>query len=107
VPLTSADRNVVQGCCPLKLLEALSAGCPVIASDLPVVRELAANGEHLLTVPPDDPAALALALWNVARDPGAAICRARAGRRRVEALSWRSSTDRLLAVYDDMLASRA
>src|SRR5262249_44223378 len=107
VPLTSADRNVVQGCCPLKLLEALSTGCPVVASDLPVVRELATPSEHLLAVPPDDPAAVALALWNIARDPAEAIRRSRAGRGRVEGLSWHASTDRLLAIYDEMLASNA
>src|SRR5258708_11980704 len=36
-PLTLNDRNVIQGCCPLKILEGMSAGVPVIASDLPPV----------------------------------------------------------------------
>jgi len=40
-------------------LEAMAAGCPVIASDLPVVSEMIQNGENGLLVAPEDPAALA------------------------------------------------
>ena len=49
-PLALNDRNVVQGCCPLKILEGMAAGVPVIATDLPVVRELGCDGEHFLLV---------------------------------------------------------
>ena len=49
-PLTLNDRNLVQGCCPLKILESMAAGVPVIASDLPVVRELGSDGIHFLLV---------------------------------------------------------
>ncbi|MGL4550886.1 MAG: glycosyltransferase, partial [Gemmataceae bacterium] len=97
VPLAAVDRNTVQGCCPLKLLEALAAGCPVIASDLPAVREVVSDREALL-VPPDDPAGIALALGRL--DPA----RSRAGRRRVEGMTWQASTDALIAVYDDIFA---
>jgi glycosyltransferase involved in cell wall biosynthesis len=51
-PLAINDRNTRQGCCPLKILESMAAGTPVIASDLPVVRELGEHGQHFLLVKP-------------------------------------------------------
>ncbi len=51
-PLMPNDRNLIQGCCPLKILEGMATGIPVIASDLPVVRELGLNNEHFLLVKP-------------------------------------------------------
>ena len=52
VPLALTDRNTVQGCCPLKAIEGMASGTPVIATDLPVVRELGRDGEHFLLVRP-------------------------------------------------------
>lgn len=51
-PLMPNDRNLIQGCCPLKILEGMATGIPVIASDLPVVRELGFDNEHFLLVKP-------------------------------------------------------
>jgi glycosyltransferase involved in cell wall biosynthesis len=51
-PLAESARNIEQGCCPLKILESMAAGTPVIASDLAPVRELMAHGEHGLLVRP-------------------------------------------------------
>jgi glycosyltransferase involved in cell wall biosynthesis len=105
VPLTDVDRNTMQGCCPLKLLEALAAGCPVVASDLPVVRELARPGEHFVAVAPDDPAGLALGLLRVAGEPAESRQRAGRARRHVaEHFRWEQSTDTLAALYEEMLA---
>ena len=105
VPLSAVDRNTEQGCCPLKLIEAAAAGCPVIASDLPVVRELFRPREHYHPVAPDDPAGLALALWDVGEESRE---RARRARAHVERhYTWRRSTDALLAVYEGLLATPA
>lgn len=39
-PLTPSERNVVQGCMPVKILDYMRAGLPVLAPDLPVCTEL-------------------------------------------------------------------
>jgi glycosyltransferase involved in cell wall biosynthesis len=61
-PLTDTPRNVEQGCCPLKVLESMAAGTPVVASDLAPVRELMAHRQHGLLVRPGRPEALARAV---------------------------------------------
>ena len=37
-PLAPCERNLIQGCMPIKLLDYLAAGLPVLAPDMPVVR---------------------------------------------------------------------
>ncbi|NJL14924.1 MAG: glycosyltransferase family 4 protein [Microscillaceae bacterium] len=61
-PLTECSRNLEQGCCPLKVLESMALGTPVVASDLPAVREIIATPELGYLVRPDRPAVLARAL---------------------------------------------
>lgn len=53
-PLKDNDRNSLQGCCPLKILESMACGIPVIASDLPVVRELIPETSAGILIPPND-----------------------------------------------------
>jgi glycosyltransferase involved in cell wall biosynthesis len=67
-PLAINDRNTRQGCCPLKILEGMAAGVPVIASDLPVVRELGEHGQHLLTVKPGSVDQIAQAVLQLHQD---------------------------------------
>ena len=71
-PLRDCSRNVVQGCAPLKILESMAAGVPVVASDLPAVRELITDGVHGRLVAPDRPGELARAIRVAARLPRAA-----------------------------------
>lgn len=68
-PLTPNDRNLVQGCCPLKVLEAMASGTPLIASDLPVVRELARPEVDALLVRPGSAKAIKDAVLRLAADP--------------------------------------
>jgi glycosyltransferase-like protein len=56
----------------LAVLEAMSAGLPVVASDLPVFREFLRPGHDALLVPVDDPPALSTALASVLDDVGLA-----------------------------------
>jgi len=54
---------------PMKLFEYLASGRPVVVSDLPVLREVVTDDLDVLTVPPDDPAALVAALARLRDEP--------------------------------------
>lgn len=57
---------------PLKLFEYMAAGVPIVASDLPSLREVLRHEENALLVPPEDPAALAAALARLLAEPSLA-----------------------------------
>jgi len=61
-PLSRCSRNELQGCSPLKIIESMSAGTPVIASKLAVCAEYIDHMEDGLLVAPDSPRALANAM---------------------------------------------
>jgi glycosyltransferase involved in cell wall biosynthesis len=99
-PLPWNDRNVVQGCCPLKVLEAMAAGRPVIASDLQVVRELGRHEEHLLLVKPGSVDAIANAIVRLRSDPALAANLAFNARRLIESrYTWAHAVESLIRSY--------
>ena len=51
---------------PGAIIEAMLAGCPIVASNIPQVAELIKDGETGLLVPPEDPRALAAAVERLA-----------------------------------------
>jgi glycosyltransferase involved in cell wall biosynthesis len=65
---------------PLSILEAMSAGLPVVAADVGDVSRAVEDGVNGLLVPPRDPLALAGALEQLLRDPEAASRMGAAGR---------------------------
>lgn len=67
-PLSRCSRNELQGCSPLKIVESMSAGTPVIASNLAVCAEFIDHMEDGLLVPPDSPRALANAMSRLLDD---------------------------------------
>jgi len=54
---------------PNKAFQALACGTPLVTADTPAERELLADGESALLVPPGDPYALAGALRRLSEDP--------------------------------------
>jgi glycosyltransferase involved in cell wall biosynthesis len=81
---------------PLKLFEAMASRRPLVASDLPSIREVLGDGVNALLVPPGDPVALATAIRRLADDP--ALSRRLAARafEDVKAYSWDRRAERLV-----------
>jgi len=75
----------------LVVLEALAAGLPVVASDIPVFAEYLEDGGSALLVPPGDSAALADALDRLAADPALRQRLAAGGRPLVDRFTWAAS----------------
>ena len=99
-PLRDCSRNVAQGCAPLKVLESMASGVPVVASDLPVVRQLMDDGGQGLLVAADRPGEIARAVRMLLDFPDRAAIMGAAGRTRVaERFSWDASVAALGDVY--------
>ena len=103
-PLIRNDRNLEQGCCPLKVLEAMSTGCPLVASDLPVVRELAQDGNQALLVRPGSGKAIKDALFRLVDEPSLAERLSTAARAHViRGFTWERAQKGLISVYEELL----
>jgi glycosyltransferase involved in cell wall biosynthesis len=103
-PLTPNDRNLVQGCCPLKVLEGMASGTPVIASDMPVVRELGTDGEHFLLVKPGSAKAIKDAVLRLIQEPELAPRLAIAARKRIEKYyTWQQAGAALVEAYTSLM----
>lgn len=84
------------------LVEAMAAGLPVVASDIPGYREVVRDGVEGLLVPPGDPEALAEGVGKVLDDPDAARRLGGAGRERAARYSWDVVAADLEAVYAEV-----
>ena len=79
---------------PTVLLEALAAGCPIVATAVGGVTELV--GDAGFIVPPDEPAALAAALRRILFEPGVAPLLGQKARARSAAYDWAAIAPRIL-----------
>jgi glycosyltransferase involved in cell wall biosynthesis len=106
-PLAECSRNVEQGCAPLKVLESMAFGVPVVASDLPAVREIMTDGVDGRLVRPDRPADLARAIRVLLEYPGVIAAMGEAARERIAAsLTWEHATAALAREYDAIISRK-
>jgi glycosyltransferase involved in cell wall biosynthesis len=90
IALLPYQRNLdtVDSMSPVKLFEAMAAGRPVIASDLPVLREIITDGENGLLVQPEDPQAWIQAIRRLQKSPQLAAEIAGNARKTAQSYSW-------------------
>jgi phosphatidylinositol alpha-mannosyltransferase len=85
------------------LVEAMAAGVPVVASDIPGYREVVQPDVDGILVPPGDPAALAEAVRKVLSDSELAERLREAGRARAEGYRWEIVIEQIEAAYQDAI----
>ncbi|HYT80561.1 MAG TPA: glycosyltransferase family 4 protein [Actinomycetota bacterium] len=89
------------------LVEAMAAGVPVVASDIPGYREVVRDDLDGILVPPGDPDAVAGAVRRVLSGPTLAARLAEAGRSRAERYRWDVVIEEIEAAYKEALEERA
>ena len=93
---------------PTKLIEAMAAGRPVVASDFGRMAAIVRRSECGILVPANDPAAHAAAIDRLFGDPELARRMGDAGRRAFEnGLSFETQADRLTCLYAEVFAGRS
>jgi glycosyltransferase involved in cell wall biosynthesis len=92
-PLREYGRTVL----PMKLFNYMAAGRPILAPDLPDVREVLRDGSNAILVPPDDPEKAVGALRLLLTDPARGASLAERAREDARAYTWEARAGRLAA----------
>lgn len=103
-PLGLNDRNVTQGACPIKVLEYMAAGRPLLASNMPIVRELVREDVDGLLFSPNDPDDLARQAILLLSDLDLSKRLAESAAAHVrEKFTWHDSQKKLVKVYEKIV----
>ncbi len=68
-PLPDNPRNSLQGCCPIKLLEYMACGRPVISTNIRPVQEIITHRQNGWLIEPGSPLALSEAIYHLLHEP--------------------------------------
>ncbi|WP_256585586.1 glycosyltransferase family 4 protein [Pseudomonas sp. 02C 26] len=88
-----------------KLFEYVQAGLPVVASDLPEIRQVVSRHDLGLLVPPGDSAALASALRTLVEDVGKRKHHATQACKAAQVLHWEGQEYELVQLYERVQAN--
>lgn len=97
LPNTGRDKVSRFYTSPMKLFEYMASGCPIVASDIPSIREIVDESMVFFAVP-DDPRSFATAIGRALGDPGEAHRRAARARQEVWKYTWDARAGRILAM---------
>ncbi len=86
---------------PVKLLEYVHMGLPVVASRLPVIESY--FGDDVLLAEPGDPSSIAAAIEGVRSEPRLAQERAERAAEKLAAIEWRRQRQGYLELVDDLV----
>jgi glycosyltransferase involved in cell wall biosynthesis len=92
---------------PLKLFEYMASGRPIVASDLPSLREVLRDGENALLVEPGNPQALVAAIRRIKEDRALGTRLADAARHDVRDFTWARRAERLDALFAEVTGGPA
>jgi glycosyltransferase involved in cell wall biosynthesis len=96
LPQLPIDAQHVKHSSPLKLFEYMASRRPIVASDLPSLREVLEHERNALLVPPGDPKALAQAIQRLLDDPELGQRLANAAFERVKEWTWERRAQKIL-----------
>ena len=98
--------NTGQESFSIVLLEAMAAGAPIVASDIPGYRDVVSDGEQGLLVEPKNPGAIADAVLRLLANPELRANMRRTGQDNARAYDWPRVATEVLDYYFEVLARR-
>jgi len=87
---------------PLKLFEYMASGRPIVASNLPSLREVLRHEGNALLVEPGNPQALTAGVLRIKEDPALGRRLAAQATEDVQAFTWARRAERLEALFSDV-----
>jgi glycosyltransferase involved in cell wall biosynthesis len=89
---------------PLKVFEYMAAGVPVVASDLPSIREVLTDRENALLVSPGDPKLLSHGIAEMLKDPALGQTLAQRALQDIREYTWEERASKILRHVKESLS---